>query len=402
MAGCTRGLCFRRRPGRFGRLLAAVFLLMGPDAMNEAAAQLSGQEMRIGVGGPLTTGSATFGVEMRQAVDLAVAERNAAGGVLGAKIVALAADDEASNARGEAVAGQFCDDPAVLGVVGHVNSGVTIAATRVYARCGLPMLTPMSSNPGVTDQGLPNIFRLTNRDDRKGPGFAKWLFGKLGKRNAVILDDGTLYGQGLADGFAGGFVAAGGAIAARHGVKVGDTDFRGLLRGLPTFDVLFFAGIREGAYIVKDMRALGLNQLFACGDGCWSVDAFVQPAGAAAVQGEGVRILSAAPAIGKVPGSAEFAARYMAKYGPINNYAASSYDSARIVMAAIEQAAAAKKAVPTRTEVLAALRATRFRGIAYAGPAQWNPKGDNVAALIFVNAVEDGRFWEVDEIAGEP
>ena len=343
-------------------ILLPIFLLLAPDAMNEAAAQLAGQEIRIGVGGPLTTGSATFGVEMRQAVDLAVAERNAGGGVLGAKVVAVVADDAASNQRGEAVARQFCDDPAVLGVVGHVNSGVTIAAAAVYAGCGLPMLTPMSSNPGVTDQGLPNVFRLTNRDDRKGPGFAKWLVARMAKRNAVVIDDGTLYGKGLADGFATGFAAAGGAIAARQSVKVGDTDFRDLLGALPKgFDVLFFAGIREGAYLVRDMRALGLNQVFGCGDGCWSVDAFVQPAGDAARQGEGVRILSAAPAIGKVPGSAEFAAHYTAKYGPINNYAASSYDSARIVMAAIEQAAAAKKAVPTRAEVLAAMRATRSR-----------------------------------------
>jgi branched-chain amino acid transport system substrate-binding protein len=403
MAGCSRAprRHFSRRLGLL--FAAALLLLIAPDAMNDASAQLSGQDIRIGVGGPLTTGSATFGVEMRQAVDLAVAEKNAAGGVLGAKIVAVAADDEAGNQRGEAVARQFCDDPAVLGVVGHVNSGVTIAASAVYAGCGLPMLTPMSSNPGVTDQGLPNVFRLTNRDDRKGPGFAKWLVAKMAKRNAVIVDDGTLYGKGLADGFGGGFTAAGGAIATRASVKVGDTDFRALLGGLPkSFDLLFFAGIREGAYLVKDMRALGMNQLFGCGDGCWSLDAFVQPAGEAVLQGEGVRILSAAPAIGKVPGSAEFAARYTAKYGPINNYAASSYDSARIVMAAIEQAATAKKAVPSRAEVLAALKATRFQGIAYARPAQWNPKGDNVAAVIFVNAIEGGRFKEVDEIASEP
>src|SRR5580704_2380190 len=400
MAGCSRRPSRRFAPSRFCLML---LLLMAPDAMNGARAQLSGQEIRIGVGGPLTTGSATFGVEMRQAVDLAVAEKNAAGGVLGAKIVTVVADDEATNQRGEAVAQQFCDDPAVLGVVGHVNSGVTIAAAAVYARCGLPMLTPMSSNPGVTDQGLPNVFRLTIRDDRKGPGFAKWLVARMAKRNAVIVDDGTLYGKGLADGFAGGFAAAGGAIAARASVKVGETDFRGLLGGLPKgFDVLFFAGIREGAYLVKDMRALGLNQVFGCGDGCWSVDAFVQPAAAAALQGEGVRILSAAPAIGKVPGSAEFAARYTAKYGPINNYAASSYDSARIVMAAIEQAAAVKKAIPTRAEVLAAMQAIRFQGIAYARPAEWDRKGDNLGAVIYVNVVDGGRFKEIDEIAGQP
>src|SRR5476651_649329 len=125
-----------------------------------ALAQLAGTEIHIGIGGPLTTGSATFGVEMRQAVDLAVAEKNAAGGILGATIVADAVDDAADNEKGAAVARHFCDDPADLGVVGHVNSGVTIAASTVYGGCGLVMITPMSSSPGVT-----TIFRLTNRDD---------------------------------------------------------------------------------------------------------------------------------------------------------------------------------------------------------------------------------------------
>jgi branched-chain amino acid transport system substrate-binding protein len=262
------------------------------------------------------------------------------------------------------------------------------------------MITPMSSNHGVTEQGLANVFRLTNRDDRKGPGLARWLYGQ-GKRRAVVLDDGTVYGKGLADGFVKGFESAGGAVAARESVKVGETDFRPLLNRLPKdFDLLFFAGIREGAYIVKDMRALGLNQLFACGDGCWSVDGFIKPAGDAATAGEGVRILSAAPAVGKVPGSADFAARYTAKYGAINNYAASSYDSARIVMAAIEQAAKAKNAIPTRADVVAAVKASRLQGIAYARPVAWDAKGDNASAVIFVNAVEDHRFKEIDEIAG--
>jgi branched-chain amino acid transport system substrate-binding protein len=376
-----------------GAVLAVV--IAGP-----ASAQLAGQEIHIGVGGPLTTGSATFGVEMRQAVELAVAEKNAGGGILGARIAAVAADDQADNQKGAAVAKGFCDDPADLGVVGHVNSGVTIAAAPVYAGCGLAMITPMSSNPGVTEQGLPNVFRLTNRDDRKGPGLARWLYGK-GKRRAVVLDDGTVYGKGLADGFVKGFESAGGAVAARESVKVGETDFHPLLNRLPKdFDLLFFAGIREGAYIVKDMRALGLNQLFACGDGCWSVDGFIKPAGDAATAGEGVRILSAAPALGKVPGSADFAARYTAKYGPINNYAASSYDSARILMAAIEQSARAKNAIPTRADVVAAVTASRLQGIAYARPVAWDAKGDNTSAVIFVNVVEDHRFKEIDEIAG--
>ena len=365
-----------------------------------ASAQLAGQEVHVAVGGPLTTASATFGTEMRNAVELAIAERNAAGGILGARVVAVAADDRADNAQGAVIAKQFCADAAVLGVVGHVNSGVTIAAAPVYGACGLAMITPMSSSPGVTEQGLANVFRLTNRDDRKGPGLARWLFAK-GKHRAIVLDDGTVYGRGLADGFVKGFEAAGGAVATRQSVKAGETDFRPLLEGLPKdFDVVFFAGIREGAYIVKSMRALGLKQMFACGDGCWSVDGFIKPAGDAATAGEGVRILSAAPALGTVPGSAEFVARYTAKYGSINNYAANSYDSARIVMGAIERAAATKHGVPARADVVAAMRAGPFQGIAYARPVEWDAKGDNTAAVIFVNTVEGGRFKEIDQIGG--
>jgi branched-chain amino acid transport system substrate-binding protein len=365
-----------------------------------ASAQPAGQEVHVGVGAPLTTASATFGVEMRNAVELAVAERNAAGGILGARVVAVAADDQADNQKGAVIAKRFCDDAAVLGVVGHVNSGVTIAAAPVYGACGLAMITPMSSSPGVTEQGLANVFRLTNRDDRKGPGLARWLFAK-GKRRAVVLDDGTVYGRGLADGFAKGFEAAGGSVAARESVKAGETEFRPLLERLPKdFDVLFFAGIREGAYIVKSMRALGLSQAFACGDGCWSVGGFIKPAADAATAGEGVRILSAAPALGTVPWSAEFAARYTAKYGPINNYAANSYDSARILMRAIERAASSRHAMPARSDVVAAMRAGPFQGIAYARAVEWDAKGDNVAAVIFVNTVVDHRFKEIDQIAG--
>ena len=382
--------------------LAAV-LALAATSQSTAQAPLAGREVHIGIGGPLTTASATFGVEMRHAVDLAVEEKNAGGGILGAKVIAIAVDDAANNDKGLAAAKQFCDDPLNLGVVGHVNSGVTIAAARVYGNCGLAAITPMSSNPGVTELGLGNIFRLTNRDDRKGPGLARWLYEKMGKRRTVVLDDGTTYGKGLADGFVTGFEQKGGSVLLRQSVHAGDSDFRSLLSSLPRdFDVLFFAGIREGAYLVKDMRALGLNQLFACGDGCWSVDGFIKPSEGAALKGDGVRILLAAPAIGTVPGSDEFAARYTAKYGPINNYAASSYDSARLLLAAIERAATDKKQLPSRADVIAAMRQGSFQGIAYARPVEWDAKGDNVAAVIYVNGVEGERFKEIDQITGLP
>ena len=381
--------------------LCAAALLSALASVSAAAAEtnLAGKDVRIGVAGPLTTPSATFGVEMRQAVDLAIDERNAAGGVMGAKIAPEVMDDEANPEKGKAVAKALCDDPEVLAVVGHVNSGVMLAAEKIYADCGLPVLTPMASNPAITEQGLANVFRLTNRDDRKGPALARWLMAKMGKKAAVVVDDGTPYGKGIADQFSSGFTAAGGSVMSRSTAKAGQTDFSAEVAALPKdFDVLFFGGIKEGALILKDMRKAGLNQVFACGDGCWSVGGFIKPAEGAASEGEGVRILSAAPAVGKVPGSAEFADRYKARFGPIQNYAANSYDSARLVMAAIEAAAKAKDATPTRADVLAALKGLKFQGVAYAAPETFDAKGDNTAAVIFVNDVEGDHFREIDQI----
>src|SRR5215472_5055616 len=364
-----------------------------------ATAQLQGQTIRIGIGAPLTGSAASFGIEMKNAVELALDEQNAAGGLLGARVDARVFDDEASDAKGQAGAADLCGDPTVLAVVGHVNSNVSIAAASVYAGCGLAMLTPMSSNPGVTDRGLPNVFRLTNRDDHKGPGLAAYLYRKAGKRRAVVVDDQTAYGKGLADLFASAFTALGGTVVARPTVKVGDRDFQALLAGLPaSFDVLFFGGIAEAPFLLRQMRERRRNQLFACGDGCWNVKGFIQPAGEAATKGEGVLVLSAAPAVGRVPGSGAFADRYAKRFGPIANYAVNSYDSARLVLTAISQAAGAKGGLPTRGDVVTALRQLHYQGIAYARPVEWNAKGDNVAAVIFLNVVEGERFKEVGEI----
>ncbi|HWY81414.1 MAG TPA: branched-chain amino acid ABC transporter substrate-binding protein [Roseiarcus sp.] len=384
------------------KLVAMFTAALASAPVAVCAGDLTGQEIRIGVAGPLTTPSATFGVEMRQAVDLAIDERNGAGGLLGGKVAAEVIDDQADAEKGKAAAKALCDDPRVLAVVGHVNSGVMLASEKVYADCGLPIVTPMASNPAITEQGLANVFRLTNRDDHKGPALARWLTTKMGKKAAVVVDDGTPYGKGIADQFSSGFAAAGGAVVTRWTAKAGQTDFAAEVAGLPKdFDVLFFGGIKEGAYILKDMRKAGLNQVFACGDGCWSVGGFIKPAEGAATAGEGVRILSAAPALGKVPGSSEFAERYKGRFGPINNYAANSYDSARVVMSAIDAAATKKGGIPDRADVVAALKDIKFQGVAYGAPETFDAKGDNIAAVIFVNDVDGDRFREIDQIGGE-
>jgi branched-chain amino acid transport system substrate-binding protein len=377
-------------------LMALALAVTAPPAH----AQLDGQTIAIAVAGPLTGGAAALGVEQKQAVEMAVDERNAAGGILGASIVLVSADDKANAAEGQAAAQRFCDDPRVLGVVGHVNSGVTVEASNVYRACRLSMVTAMSSTPEVTDRGLDNVFRLTNRNDNKGPAIAAYLYRTLGKRRAVVIDDQTPYGRDLADVFAQSFARAGGEVVKRLTVSVGQKDFQPTVAELPpSFDMVFFAGIAEAAPLLKQIRAQGLPQRFACGDGCWDVKGFIARSDGAAGQGEGVLILSAAPSIGRVPGSSEFAARYQAKYGPIANYAVNSYDSARLILLAIETAAKAKGGMPARDEVIAALRGVRFQGIAYARPVTWDAKGDNSAAVIFLNVVEGDHFKEIGEVS---
>lgn len=381
------------------RTLSVLIALALTLAAGPAAAQLSAETVVIAVAGPLSGGASALGIEQKQGVQVAVDERNAAGGILGASVVLAEADDRADVAEGKVVAQRFCDDPRVLGVVGHVNSGVSIEASKVYNVCRLPMLTAMSSSPAVTDRGLDNVFRLTNRDDNKGPAIAGYLYRTLGKRKAVVVDDQTTYGRGLSDLFAQAFVRGGGEVVKRLTVTVGQKEFQSTVADFPAaFDVVFFAGIAEAAPLLKEIRARGLQQRFACGDGCWDVKGFIGRAEGAATQGEGVLVLSATPSIGRVPGSAEFAARYQAKYGPIANYAVNSYDSARLVLLAVETAAKAKGAMPTRDEVVAALRASQFQGIAYARPVTWDAKGDNTAAVIMLNVVEGDHFKEIGEV----
>src|SRR5262249_61556695 len=126
-----------------------------------------------------------------------------------------------------------------------------------------------------------------------------------------------VYGKGLADVFAKTFSALGGAVVAHPSVKVGDRDFHALLGGLPKdFDVLFYGGIAEAPYVLKQMREMGLDQLFACGDGCWSVKGFIQPAEGATAKGEGVLVLSAAPPIGPGAGSQGSPDRAPQRLGP--------------------------------------------------------------------------------------
>lgn len=364
---------------------------------------LCGQTIYLGIATTLSGRYASIGNEMKQAAELAVEEQNSRGGILGATVSTEAIDDQGNPLQGAEAARRLCSRNDLLGVVGHYSSDISIAASDVYAVCGLAMITSIASNPKLTARGLTNVFRYTNRDDRTSAALAGYLYHTAGKRRAAVVESQYAYGRSMSACFQQAFLANGGEILARVAISPGEDDFAPVLAQLPAgFDVLFYGGAFEGAGLLRTLRAAGVTQLFAAGDGCWDVENFLRPAAVAATGGEGVLVLSATPEAGAVPGSADFAERYRQRFGPIVNYAVNSYDAARVLMAAARDAALRTGAMPSRKCVLDSLRAIEFRGIACPRAAKWDDKGDNTAAVTALYTVEGGRFRQVALIDNLP
>src|SRR5262247_2693626 len=131
-------------------------------------------QVKLGVAGPITGGSAAFGAQLKNGVEQAVADINAAGGILGQKIQVLVGDDRADPKEGVSVANKFVGD-GVKYVVGHFNSGVSIPASEVYEENGILEITPAATNPVFTERGLWNTFRTCGRDDQQGAVAGAWI-----------------------------------------------------------------------------------------------------------------------------------------------------------------------------------------------------------------------------------
>jgi branched-chain amino acid transport system substrate-binding protein len=348
----------------------------------------------IGVGAPLSGLAASLGRELKQAIELAAQEKNSRGGIGGHEIRVLTYDDESRPAKAEAVARQLAQVEDIAGVIGHYGSDTSIAAASIYAAAELCLLAPVASNPRLTESGLTNIFRYTNRDDRTAAAMAGHLFRQLNKRKAMIVKTDTAYGNSMSGEFEKAFRNCGGAVTDFLAVPEGVKDLTELVRRFPRdFDVLFYGGTFEGASLLKAVRSAGLPQLMATGDGCWDNENFLLPAQDVVEKDEGVLVLSASNAVGDIEGSERFAAAYKGRYGDLVNYALNSYDCAGILLQAIEAAVASgNKAIPDRKVVREAVKAIRFKGLANGNWTRWDAKGDNMGAVTRLYRVRNGRF----------
>src|SRR5437870_7975619 len=165
-----------------------------------AFADSASAQVKLGVAGPITGGSATFGAQLKNGVEQAITDINSAGGILGQKIVTPApiGDDRADPKEGVSVANKFVGE-GVKFIVGHFNSGVTIPASEVYQENGILEITPAATNPKVTDRGMWNIFRTCGRDDQQGAVAGAYVLKAFRGKRVAIVHDKTTYGQGLAD-----------------------------------------------------------------------------------------------------------------------------------------------------------------------------------------------------------
>jgi branched-chain amino acid transport system substrate-binding protein len=297
----------------------------------------------IGVAGPLTGGIAHQGKDDENGVALAIEQANARKLVIGGRPVTfrmMSEDDQGDPKIGTLVAQKFVDAK-VAAVIGHLNSGVTIPASEIYARAGIPVISGSATNPALTERGLKGVFRTVGRDDQQGPAIAAFIASEAKRVKAAIVDDKTAYGEGLAVEVERALKAAGLTIVARERTTDKETDFKAILTRIKQKnpDVVFHGGMdATGGLMLKQARELGLKAQFAFGDGACT-DEMAQLAGAA---GEGLACSQAG--LPAAAASKEFLDAFIGKYGPTKLYAPFYYDATNVVIEAMLKADSADPA----------------------------------------------------------
>jgi branched-chain amino acid transport system substrate-binding protein len=245
--------------------LLALGLALGLGLVFTGAASA---QVRMGVGGPMTGGSAAFGAQLRQGAEQAVADINAQGGILGQQIQLSVGDDRADPREGVSAANKFVAD-GVKFVVGHFNSGVTIPASDVYQENGILMITPADTNPKVTERTMWNVFRVCGRDDQQGAVAGAYIARNFKGKNIAVIHDKTTYGKGLADETKKALNKAGIKEKLYESYNKGDKDFNALVSKLKlnAIDLVYVGGYhQESGLILRQMRDQGVKAVLMAGD----------------------------------------------------------------------------------------------------------------------------------------
>ena len=356
--------------------------------------------IKLGVGAPLTQGVVALGQGIERGAQLAIEDFNASPEAqeLGIEVEAFVVDDQGDPKVGVNVANQLVTDPTVIGVDGHLNSGVSIPASDVYGKAGIVQVSPASTNPDLTlAQKYGNVFRVCTVDPVQGSFAAEAAVNDLGFKTAFVIDDATPYGEGLAAEFAKAFVAAGGEVLGTEKTTDKDTDFNALVTKMKAEnpDVIYYGGIyNAGALLAKQAKEGGMTAPFFSGDGVYSPD-FVSLAGEA--NAEGSYCTSVGLPLDQQPKGADFKAKFEAKYGDeeIQAYDTYAYDAAYVILEAVKVVAAdlGADALTTpdgKAAITEAVAMTNIEGIT--GAVSFDENGDTTNKAITLYVVEGGAW----------
>lgn len=371
-----------------------------PAAEEPAAAEApaAGGVIKIATQTPLSGPQSVLGTGIKNGAQLAL-EQN--GGVLtdmGYTVELAPFDDQATPDTGVANAQQIVGDPAILCLVGHLNSGVMIPSMEQYHNAGLAAVSPANTNPGVTDRGYAEINRIVGRDDVQGVVGAEYAFNELGLKTVYIVHDNTAYGQGVAEFFRTKAEELGMTVLGFEGTDE-QANFTSIITPMLAVnpELVYWGGIYSaGGLILKQMRDSGVTAAFIGPDGLDSSE-MANLAGDAVID---MYFTTTAGPLSLFPKAGQFITDYETRFGEqVQPYAAEGFDSMNICLNGIAAAAEAAGGMPTRAQVAEAVRATAdYDGIT--GMKTFNDKGDLEVAQYFVKQVKsaDPADWGAAEV----
>ena len=347
------------------------------------------QVVKIGHVPPMSGGQAHYGKDNENGVRMAIEELNTQNIVIGGKKIRfeIAAEDDAADPKqGAAVAQKLCDAK-VAGVVGHLNSGTTIPASKVYNDCGIPHVTGAATNPNLTKPGYKTTYRIIANDNALGAGLAFYAADALKLKRIAVIDDRTAYGQGVADVFKKTAQAKGIQIVDEQFTTDKATDFMAILTAIKSKnpDGIFFGGMDpQAGPMLRQMEQLGLgNVKYFGGDGICTAEVVKLAAGAKTV--ENVVCAEGGASLAKMPSGNAWKGKYDAKYpGQFQVYSPYTYDATFVLVDAMKRANSTDPKVYT-----AKLIDANYKGVT--STISFEPNGElkNPAMTLYV--YKDGK-----------
>lgn len=370
----------------------------GDSSAGSGAVAEAGGKILIATQSPLSGASSSLGDAIRNGAEYALHLKKEEFKKLGFDLQLYPQDDQADPKIGVSNAEMLISNPDVLGVVGHLNSGVAIAASVKYEEGNLVMVSPANTAVKLTEEGKKTVHRIVARDDAQGPKAAIYAKNALGVKSVFILHDKTAYGQGLTGEVKAQFEQDGIEVVGYEGVTVGEKDYSAVINQVTgkNPDMIYFGGhYPEGGIIVKQAREKGYKGIFMGGDGLDSSD-MVKIAGEAA---EGVVFTSISGDVTQTEEGKRWAEDYQKTMSkPLETLSVYGFDSMNLLLNGVMEAIQAnggKK--PSREQVLEAVHKTRdFQG--QFTKVTFDEKGDNLSADVFIFKYENGKSVYVGKV----